>query len=344
MTSTSATLVALPGARRRPRATWADVGCSRFALVLLALNGVLVAFAVGLFSLSGLGLGLDTRHVMAHLGLIVVPLGFWAYYAWMPGTPREWIIPQAILVFVLVRIAGAVGTPLQYAAAALNQPTIDPLLARADAWLGVSVPAVVAWTATQPWLVAGLSWAYFTFVYQVFLTIFVLAWWNDSEAIWEFAFHMIVCGLITIVTFTFWPAAGVFSELGFQSLLDQTRFLAHFGSLRDGSMTTVPWGDLEGLVSLPSFHTAGAAIVTWAFRRTPLVWCLLPVNVLLIAATVLLGAHYAVDLLGSGVMLAGSLALYRWTRRQTGFPAVTHRANRRRANASGTVDPVGEFI
>ena len=37
----------------------------------------------------------------------------------------------------------------------------------------------------------------------------------------------------------------------------------------DGSMTTVPWDNLEGLVSLPSFHTAGAAIVTWAFRQHP---------------------------------------------------------------------------
>jgi membrane-associated phospholipid phosphatase len=40
----------------------------------------------------------------------------------------------------------------------------------------------------------------------------------------------------------------------------------------------------------------------------------LPINVLLIASTVMLGAHYAVDLLASGLMLASSLALYRWTR------------------------------
>jgi hypothetical protein len=337
MASTDSILVALTVARPRERAKWADVGCSEFALLLLALNSVVIAFAVALFWLSGLGLGLETKHTLVGLWPIAMALSVWAYYAWMPGSPREWTIPQAALVFVLVQAAGMVCTPMQYAAAALNRPTIDPILAKADAWFGVSVPALVAWTATHPWLVAVLSWAYFSFLYQLFVPIFVLPLWNDSEALWEFAFHMIVCGLITIAAFTLWPAAGVFTELGFQSLIDQTRFMTHFGALRDGSMTAVPWGDLEGLVSVPSFHMAGAVIVTWACRRTWLVWILVPLNVLLIAATVLLGAHYAIDLVASGLMLASSLAFYRWVcrhiRKGTSRSA---RSNPRKAGSCGT--------
>jgi membrane-associated phospholipid phosphatase len=41
--------------------------------------------------------------------------------------------------------------------------------------------------------------------------------------------------------------------------------------------------------------------------------------VLLIAATVLLGVHYFVDLVASGLLLTGSLALYRWVRRLPGM-------------------------
>ena len=308
-----AAVVARPAAPQR--ATWADVGCSRFALLLLALNVGTFALAAAIFQISGFSLGLAAKDLWTKMVILAFPLAMWGYYAWLPGRPREWIFPQAALVFMLVLIAAMVGAPTQYAAAALNRPTIDPVLAQADAWLGISVPALVTWTAGHPWLVALLHWSYFTLVFQIPLPVFALPVWNDGEALWEFAFHLIVCNLVTLAAFALWPAACVFQELGFESLIDQTRFITHFAAARDGSMTVVPWGHIEGLVSVPSFHMAGAVIVTWAFRRTWLVWLLLPVNVLLIASTVLLGAHYAVDLLASGLLLASSLTLYRWTRR-----------------------------
>lgn len=313
MTEPISTVVARPDVTRR--ATWADVGCSRFALLLVAVNLGTLALAVAAFQISGLSLGLTAKDLWDKMVILAFPLAMWGYYAWIPGRPREWIFPQAAVVFMLVLSAAMIGAPTQYAAAALNRPTIDPVLAQADAWLGISVPALVSWTATHPWLVALLHWSYFTLIFQLALPVFALPWWNDSEGLWEFAFHVLVCNLVTIAAFSLWPAACVFQELGFESLIDQTRFIAHFTAARDGSMTTVPWGQLEGLVSVPSFHMAGGVIVTWACRRTWLVWLLLPVNVLLIASTVMLGAHYAVDLLASGLMLAISLALYRWTRR-----------------------------
>ena len=55
----------------RPRATWADVGCSRFALLLLALNMVTLALGVGLFQASGLALGLDSKDSWAELWVLV---------------------------------------------------------------------------------------------------------------------------------------------------------------------------------------------------------------------------------------------------------------------------------
>ena len=274
------------------------------------------AFGVALFWISGFSLNLAAKDSWPELGVIAFVLAVWGCYAWLPGrSPRVWIFPQAAIVFVLVTIAASIGTPMQYAAAALNRPTIDPLLAQTDAWLGVSVPALVAWTAANRWLVAVLHWSYFTLTYQIVLPAFALPLWNDRDALWEYAFHIIVCAFVTIVAFALWPAACVFQELGFQSLIDQSRFISQFGAVRNGSMTAVPWGNMEGLVSAPSFHMVAAVSVTWAFRRTWLVWLLLPLNVLLIAATVLLGAHYFVDLIASGLVLAGSLALYRWTRR-----------------------------
>ena len=52
-------------------------------------------------------------------------------------------------------------------------------------------------------------------------------------------------------------------------------------------------------------------MVTWAFRRT---WLLVPLAILntaLAASTVMLGAHYAVDLLATAAMIGVSSLLYR---------------------------------
>jgi membrane-associated phospholipid phosphatase len=71
-------------------------------------------------------------------------------------------------------------------------------------------------------------------------------------------------------------------------------------------------GDLDGLVSAPSFHVLGAMCVTWAFRRR--LWFFFPllaVNVLLASATVLTGVHYAIDVVAAFVIFPSAVWLYR---------------------------------
>ena len=68
------------------------------------------------------------------------------------------------------------------------------------------------------------------------------------------------------------------------------------------------FAELEGLVALPSFHTMGALAVTAACWRVRILGPMLViVNALLIAATVLLGIHYAVDII-AGVLIYGAVA------------------------------------
>ncbi len=64
---------------------------------------------------------------------------------------------------------------------------------------------------------------------------------------------------------------------------------------------------------MPSFHVIGALMVTWALRAHPLTLAVaLVINVLLIAATVLSGAHYAVDVLAAFVVF--TLSVWSWRR------------------------------
>jgi membrane-associated phospholipid phosphatase len=66
------------------------------------------------------------------------------------------------------------------------------------------------------------------------------------------------------------------------------------------------------MISFPSFHVAGALMVTWAFRRRHR-WLmgLGLLNARLVAATVLTGAHYAIDVVATAAMFAVSIGLWR---------------------------------
>ncbi len=235
----------------------------------------------------------------------------WAYFAWRPGAPREWIIPEGAIVLALLLTCAFIYAPLQYPAVAWRRPLVDRWLSAGDAALGISVPALAAWTAQYPWLVGLLTRAYFSLLPQFAAPVFLLPLFNDRDALWEFAWHFVICSVITVACLALWPAACVFSYLHFPSLLNQSGFIRHFSSVRDGTMTAMSFDHLEGMVSCPSFHVAGAWMATHAFRRTWLVAPLAVLNAALVASTVLLGAHYAVDLLATGAMVAVSWWLYR---------------------------------
>jgi membrane-associated phospholipid phosphatase len=134
---------------------------------------------------------------------------------------------------------------------------------------------------------------------------------------WEAVFHFQVCAIITVLALAFFPAAHAFQYLQFQPTLNEARLIEQFNGIRAGTFTTIQFNNLEGLVSIPSFHFAGALIVLRALRRYALLfWPALVVNVLLAVSTVFTGAHYAVDLLGTVIMFSVSLwcwNVYGWT-------------------------------
>jgi hypothetical protein len=80
---------------------------------------------------------------------------------------------------------------------------------------------------------------------------------RDRDRLWEYCFHFEFCLLVTIACLALWPAACAFVHYGFQSTIDHIRFIDHFSALRQGTYHVIRFDYLEGLVSMPSFHTAG---------------------------------------------------------------------------------------
>ena len=292
----------------RVKASWADVGLHRLCVALWLLAGSMLGCELILFRVTGIDLvwsnGLPVIYAIVAIGT------FWGYFAWQPGAPREWIIPEAAVVLMLLLAHALVGPPMQYPALALNRPLIDPWLAAGDAALGISVPAAVQWTAQHPPLVAVLRWSYISLLPQFVAPVLLLPMFNDRSALWEYAWHFLVCSAMTVACLALFPAACTFTYQHFTPLLNESRFIEHFATARAGGFRTIDFDHLEGLVSCPSFHVAGAWMVTWAFRRT---WLLVPLAILnsaLAASTVMLGAHYFVDLIATAVMVGFSAVLF----------------------------------
>jgi hypothetical protein len=281
------------------------------ALWSLTVQIALLASSLFLYSALGLSVAWDSA-----LAIVFVAAGLtlgWAYFAATKSSATEQRIGNASLAIALLLLLSAIMTPAQYAAAALNRPLIDPALAQADGWLGVDVSEFAMWTRAHPWISDSLNWGYFTLLWQLALIVPVLAMVRDDDALAEYIFHFHSCSIVTIVTFALFPAASAFQYLGFQSTLPEARFMEHFNGVRAGQMTQLVFGQMEGLVSMPSFHVAGALMVTWATRRH--LWLFVPliaVNTVLCAATFLSGAHYLVDTVAAFGLVA--LSVWAWRR------------------------------
>jgi membrane-associated phospholipid phosphatase len=219
----------------------------------------------------------------------------------------------ALVALALIGTCSILLGPAQYLAVDLRRPLIDTWLIAADARMGVSVPALTVWTAQHPWVRHGLVVAYASLLPQFVVPVLVLGFWRpDFDALGEYLFHFHVCAIVTVAALALWPAACGLIYTGPPSLLDHTRFIAHFSGLRAGTFHVIQFNNLEGLISCPSFHVAGAFMVRCATRRHRALFISLGVlNSALIASTVLLGAHYAVDVIATVVMWGGSLAMYR---------------------------------
>lgn len=260
------------------------------------------------------GLSIDWTTAVPHMLVSGLLAALFVYFVTVPGSAKERGLPDAILAAFLLILLTNIASPAQYLAVTLQRPLIDGELATADAWMGIHVPSLAAWTSTRPVLAWALKFSYFTLLPQFLLPILILGIWSaDRERLWEYCYHFHFCLLVTIACLALWPAACAFVHYGFESTIDQSRFIRHFSGLRQGTFQVIRFNDLEGLISMPSFHVAGALMITWAFRGYRRVcYPLAFVNVGLILSTFMSGAHYFVDVPATILLFAVSVVSYRW--------------------------------
>ena len=296
------------------------------------LAGAMAANLVVLLAmLMSAGLKIDWRatgalpYYAACSAALAVRLGF-------ARSPRRGLravahFAEYAIVFMLIGLLGAVGS---YPVSALSRGFYDPALQHVDEMLRFDWLAWYTLVAEHPVLQVAGRIAYETIYYTPAAILAYFAWTGRRrEAHTMLATFWIAAG-ITLAMFWFMPAVGPFAYLWHgaipympASALWQPELIP---AMRHHAMHAIDLGQLRGLVSAPSFHTAAAVlyiVIAWPYRG--LRWPVLAVNAAMLLSTPVEGTHYLADMLAGGAVALTSLGLIAWLERLPAFRAATVR-------------------
>ena len=166
-------------------------------------------------------------------------------------------------------------------------------------------------------LLAVMGWIYSSLNWQPFLVVFVLPILGRISTLWKFVHGWIIALMICAIIFPFVPALGPYFQnhlvasdvpgLTVQQGWYPTQVL---DSIRRGEIRTLDPLKMSGMVSVPSFHTAGAILLAWAFRRVPVIgWSFIALNFGIILTAPMIGSHYFIDIVAEIVTGAFAVAL-----------------------------------
>jgi hypothetical protein len=277
-----------------------------FATTIAVLCVDAVWLVLGGWSVSGRGLAVLALGV----GACLAPLSILRYR-------RDPRIATAMPFCALLLLFQAAAATLSYLVISTNAALVDAPLAAWDRALGFDWLALHAWLQAHSVTQALLSVAYASGLLQLVFVVMYLGLTGRRERLEEFMLLFMAATLLTIAVSGVFPAAGAWkfhavsasAAAGFDLSL-----LSHFEPLRDGSLRDIALDRMQGLISIPSLHSALAVLLVYAVRATRLVAPLfVGLDLAMLASTPIDGGHYLVDVL-AGIALA--VALIAFSRRQ----------------------------
>jgi len=214
-----------------------------------------------------------------------------------------------------VVITCAIVGPLSYVAGKLGWPLQDQALLAIDRALGLDPEPIARFVNDHPWLGDILSRGYGLIKWPLLGVPVVLTLTARYVRLQLFMLAMSLALAVTIAISALVPAIGTyhglqlpaapFPDINTAVYAGQLRDIL---ALRDGSLHELQLFKLSGIVSFPSFHAASAVLYMWALwpvRRIGGIAAAL--NLLMIAATPVIGAHYIIDVAGGIALAMGSI-------------------------------------
>jgi membrane-associated phospholipid phosphatase len=238
------------------------------------------------------------------------------FYRYRRPNPHLCAVTEAAAQMLLILLFGIL---LTYAAMTANFPYRDAEFYAIDQALGLDRRAYLDFVNSRPLLAELAGYSYLSLLPQFALVPMVLMIANQLPHLrrWMLAFGLALIATAAISVFTPAVAAFVYLDLTPQVYANiASTVYTHvptLEALRAGTLHSIRLDNLEGLITFPSFHTAGAIMFIWALRTVPFVrWPAIALNSALIAATPINGAHYFIDLVGGAAVAFAAIAASHW--------------------------------
>jgi len=207
---------------------------------------------------------------------------------------------------------------LSYLAASCAFPLQDVMMERLDRAIGFD------WSAWHDAVLnrSILSWsllvAYASLLPQTILSILYFPATDRSARIGELLLLAGATSAATVLISAIWPTLGPCAAKGpsFGACAanggGDIAYLRDVLALRAGGPWHFELSAMEGIVTMPSYHTVMAVLFTYAFRRTGLVgYGVATLNLVMLLSIPTIGGHYLVDLLAGGALALGAIAVQR---------------------------------
>ncbi|MDH2345073.1 phosphatase PAP2 family protein [Bradyrhizobium sp. SSUT77] len=205
--------------------------------------------------------------------------------------------------------------PLTYVTSVANWPLQDQALLAIDRAMGMDPEAIARYVNDHDWLSGPLLRAYGLIKIMLLAVPLALTLTLRLVRLQVFVFAFTIALIITVAISTFVPAVGTWYGLDIApsqfASLDSSLYTAQLRdilALREGSLRHLEMFKLSGIVSFPSFHAASAVLYMWALWPVRgLGGIAAALNLLMIAATPVIGAHYIIDVAGGIAVAAASI-------------------------------------
>jgi hypothetical protein len=197
---------------------------------------------------------------------------------------------------------------LCYLAASCAFPLQDATIERLDRAIGFDWLAWYDAVLDRPILRWPLFLAYSSLPPQILLSIIYFTATDRSARIGELLLLAGATGAVTVLISAIWPTLGPYAA----HVGDDVVYLRDLLALRAGGPWHFELSAMQGIVTMPSYHTVQAVLLTYAFRRTGLVgYGIATLNFLMLLSIPPIGGHYLVDVLAGGALALGAIAVQR---------------------------------
>lgn len=234
-------------------------------------------------------------------------------FATRPAFEQAGAAVQQLSTFVAIAILSALTAAL-FATSA--RPYADAWLAAADRAIlpGFNWPATMVALERAPALLTVLTHAYGALQWEPLLLITLFCARGQDAAGWRLLAGWSIALLACVAAFPWFPAQGAYPFFGIAAervpdvgVPIAWRVLPLIEGLRDGSIAVLDNMAIDGIITMPSFHAAGAVVLARAgWRAGGLRWPLTALNVAMIASAMPIGGHYLIDVLAGAAVGIGA--------------------------------------